>query len=344
MRWGLSWGRPWGGGPQTVAPAGIASAEAFGTPNVGLALAPTGIASAEAFGTPVLSIVTLSVRPTGIASAEGFGSPIVAGPILVTGIASAEAFGNPQVSFKSIAPTGIASEEKFGVPTIIRGQNRSRERGEAIRLFYATIPIACLRAIGTLPGVIIEEVAGRNGPGFGTLRSYGTGMVLAWAAPNSTTYGPQVDVSAGGSFRLEDGADPNKWVRVLVLPEYMGTTPAAAQVLLSDQFNQVGGDDVAAPDALAGFVKNWTLEVKNESGFGLSGLRAWLDSTVSGFQLSSDGISYFNPTSETAGSVIQLGSIAPGSSVSLYVRRTTTAGAAANVALKDIIHMSWTGI
>jgi hypothetical protein len=74
-----------GAGPQTVTAAGIASAEAFGSPVVTLAEGPqtviaNSIGSAEAFGVPT---VTLDVAPqtvtgVGIGSAEAFGRPTVA--------------------------------------------------------------------------------------------------------------------------------------------------------------------------------------------------------------------------------------------------------------------------
>jgi hypothetical protein len=87
-----------------LSPSGIASAEAFGTPDVlpgAVILSPGGIASAEAFGTPVVTVAaTTAIMPDGIASAEAFGTPaIVTGAVSVTptGIVSGEAFGTPRI-------------------------------------------------------------------------------------------------------------------------------------------------------------------------------------------------------------------------------------------------------
>lgn len=70
------------GSAQNIAPASIASAEAFGTPAlVGLSLLePVGIPSAEAFGVPDISEYvppTLTLLPGGLASDEAFGVPTV---------------------------------------------------------------------------------------------------------------------------------------------------------------------------------------------------------------------------------------------------------------------------
>jgi len=97
----------WGAsGPQyqfeeTVTVTGIASAEAFGTPDVGAFVIPTGIASAESFGTAVVDTGIVTVTPTGIASGESIGAATVSVevvPVVPTGIPSGEAFGTPIIA------------------------------------------------------------------------------------------------------------------------------------------------------------------------------------------------------------------------------------------------------
>lgn len=80
-------------------------------------IAPTGIASAEAFGTAVVSQAVLA---TGVGTAEAFGTPVVSQAIVGTGIASAEAFGTTVVAFGgfSLYPTGIVSAEAFGTADV----------------------------------------------------------------------------------------------------------------------------------------------------------------------------------------------------------------------------------
>lgn len=100
---------------QTIAPTSIASAEAWGTPQltVGLAVSPAGIPSAEAWGSPAVAAGPVTVAPTSIASAEAWGAPQLQHVITMTGIASAEAFGSAAFSL-TVAPAGIPSGEAWG--------------------------------------------------------------------------------------------------------------------------------------------------------------------------------------------------------------------------------------
>jgi hypothetical protein len=104
---------------QTVAPGGIASAEAFGTALITLAIVPGGIASGEAFGSATVTQTggTQTIIPGGIASAEAFGTAAISRTISPTGIPSAEAFGTARIDFV-IAVGGIPSAEAFGTATI----------------------------------------------------------------------------------------------------------------------------------------------------------------------------------------------------------------------------------
>jgi hypothetical protein len=120
-----------GAGPQTVTPAGIASAEAFGSVTVvpgAVAITPSGIASAEVFGAATVTAIA-TVQPSGIASAEAFGSAtVVPGIVTITllvGILSQEAFGSPTVIILgalSIQPSGIPTAEGFGAPVVTGGE------------------------------------------------------------------------------------------------------------------------------------------------------------------------------------------------------------------------------
>lgn len=85
-------------------------------------VAPTGIDSAEAFGSPTVAPGSVDVAPSGIASGEAFGTPAMgsAGTIAPAGIPTAEAFGSPAITTGavSVAPVSIGSAEAFGVPTV----------------------------------------------------------------------------------------------------------------------------------------------------------------------------------------------------------------------------------
>lgn len=83
-------------------------------------IAPAGIASQEAFGTPNLS-GNYTITPPGIASAEAIGTPTIFANqfITVEGIASAEEFGTANIFCDlTITCTAIDGEESFGVPTV----------------------------------------------------------------------------------------------------------------------------------------------------------------------------------------------------------------------------------
>ena len=114
-----------GGSPQTIAPAGVASAEAFGGSTLAagaVSVAPAGVASAEAFGAAAVLAGGALVAPAGIASGEGFGAAVLAaGAVSVApaGVASAEAFGGAVLAaVATIAPAGIASGEAVGIPAL----------------------------------------------------------------------------------------------------------------------------------------------------------------------------------------------------------------------------------
>ena len=114
-----------GGSPQTITPAGVASAEAFGGSTLAagaVSVAPAGVASAEAFGAAAVLAGGALVAPAGIASGEGFGVAVLAaGAVSVApaGVSSVEAFGSAELAaVATIAPAGIASGEAVGIPVL----------------------------------------------------------------------------------------------------------------------------------------------------------------------------------------------------------------------------------
>ena len=131
-QWGkLQWGEAqWGSieevvvAADTIAPSGIATAEAFGTPRLA-ELGPVGIESGEFVGFPDLfgsPGATGTISPTAIASGEAFGTAVLTAgaTIFPTGIPSAfdmdlHTVGPP---LATIQPFGIESEEGFGTPTL----------------------------------------------------------------------------------------------------------------------------------------------------------------------------------------------------------------------------------
>ena len=216
-------------------------------------------------------------------------------------------------------------------------------RGDAVRVKFSGSEVQHLSRLKTIPGVAILAAAGRNGSGVGRLRSSpSNASALEWKAPGSSSWGTPVDVSAGGSHLLEDGADPGKWLRVTAFPSFLVGAGEESEVYLGDRVNAIGGDEVSAAEASAGLVESHALELVNESPMTVLNLNAWLDPTTSGLEISDDDATWVSPTVE--GSALALSSaLAPAASVSLFVRRTVGAGASAAPGVLSLIQLSWKG-
>jgi hypothetical protein len=214
-------------------------------------------------------------------------------------------------------------------------------RGDALRVRTSGgVEIPSLTAVGAIPGVVPLAAAGQNGPGTGYVRCDGNGR-LAWKAPGSNTYGELVTVAADGSYLLEDGEDRDAWLRVQVRTAFLPSTPAEAQVLLGDRYNALGPDDVTSAEASAGLVETTTFQLYNAGAHRVDALKAWLDASVSGIELSTDGSSWSTPTTE--GAALAFGNVNPGSFATLHVRRSVVAGAASNARITNILRFSWEG-
>lgn len=118
--------------PQTVSPAGIASASAFGSVTAspgGVTAAVASIASSGAFGTVTTSAGPVTASLASITSAQAFGTlTVTPGPVTVSlaSIASVETFGTISASntaggTQTVTPASIASSEAFGVPSVVVG-------------------------------------------------------------------------------------------------------------------------------------------------------------------------------------------------------------------------------
>jgi len=215
---------------------------------------------------------------------------------------------------------------------------------DAIRMEISGVETPQLHHAGTLDGVAIAFVAGRNGPGTGYLASDSSGTSVAWKAPGSSSYGTYIDVSAGGSFVLEDGDDPDCYVRVTVTASRLPESIDEARVLLMDRYgNGVSHDDVTAGEAAAGDVTTHTITLTNDSNVSVSHVKAWLDAAVSGLEISNDGASWASATTEATG--IDIDDIpGNGGTKTLHLRRTIGAGAPADADVLNHIHLAFDGV
>jgi len=220
-------------------------------------------------------------------------------------------------------------------------------RGDAVRIKTTTGGVVVhLDYLGTLPGIKILAAAGRNGPGKGDLRITGSaGRYLSWKAPGSAYWGSVVYIFADGDYLLEDGADPDKWLRVQAYMAFMLFAPQSVRVHLRDVYNNaVAQADVTAAQAAVGNVLAYVLTVANDAAYPIFNVKAWLDPTVEGFgelNIGADGAVWVQPTSETHADVVLLGDIVSGQADALHVRRTIGAAAASDPDVINHLIFSW---
>lgn len=183
---------------QTVAPTGLISTAALGSPTVSAPahVAPSGIATAKSLGTPALS-TTVHPAPTGIASAKAVGSPTLTMKITAapSGIASARAVGTPTLQFiNAVVPVGIGSARALGAPTL-SGSTTVHPAGIATKKAFGS-PTAVSTAVLRPSGIPTKRFTGqptlltisRLGPaGIASLAAVGT-PAIAGGGPFQTNY------------------------------------------------------------------------------------------------------------------------------------------------------------
>ena len=104
-------------------------------------LAPTGIPSEEAFGTPIIELLTTTqtLYPSGISSEEAFGTPTIVAFALQT-----------------IELSGIPSEEAFGIPVLLLGLAPCRSLSRCQGL---PAPLAPCRSLTTCGAIQAPQLA-----------------------------------------------------------------------------------------------------------------------------------------------------------------------------------------
>lgn len=224
------------------------------------------------------------------------------------------------------------------------GADTVTTRADALRFTVSSVEVTHLAAVGSLPGLAITSASAANGPGTGALRTTpASASRVQWKAPGSSTWGPAVDVSAGGAALLEDGENPAAFVRVTASASYLPAAGVESRVLLRDVHNNgSGGDDVTANEATAGLVESWSITLEHDGGFPITNLVAWIDAGVSGLEISDDNATWVSPTSEAAG--LALANLAPGDTDTIYLRRTVGAGASSDAAKLNHLRFAFDSI
>lgn len=174
-----------GGSLQTIGPASIASAEAFGTSKANLRAVASAIVSGEAFGS---LRSRLYAKPTGIVSAEAHGSSKLNRNAKPSGIASAEAHGGARLGLRAL-PSGIATGEAHGSPKLNRmlaaTAIASGEAHGAARLALRVLPNGLPSAASfgspsaTAGGVTIVPGGIASANAFGAVLATSGGTVIA---------------------------------------------------------------------------------------------------------------------------------------------------------------------
>lgn len=165
---------------QVLAPAGIATAGAVGSPTVqpGAAIAAaSAIASQQAFGTPLLTAEggPQFVLAAAIASLGAVGVPVVEpAQTLAPGyIASGQAFGGTTVLLGPpvVVPMAITSDEAFGTPGVLMWEDGPAVSGPAEGPGVGGYPTIVLPSIGLLlprraePGYFRVKLTSLHYPG-----------------------------------------------------------------------------------------------------------------------------------------------------------------------------------
>ena len=204
-----------------------------------------------------------------------------------------------------------------------------------------------MRFTGGMPGSVIIDAAARNLEGSGSFNLTGTMTMgadglLSWTAPESSTAGPGVDVSAGGYFLLEDGSDPSAWLWIQIFPAYL---PTAGQwsVYIEDQYSAVGLGDLSAANAAAGLVTTTEFGLLNVTLYPVTNLLMWIGTITTNLQISQDGTNYYTPTSSTDAHVLSWSSLASNATANVWLKRTITAGASSNPLILNQLEWQWTG-
>ncbi len=148
---------------------------------------------------------------------------------------------------------------------------------DSIRVEVSSVESLSVKTAGTLYGVAVLAVGGRNGTGTGYIRSKLDGTYLSWKAPGSSTWGNDVHALADGTYLLKDGEDIDKYVRVQAYADFLKPNPAEAAVHIVDRYaNGVGHDDVTAGEATSGDTEDYSITLANDNYVGINNLKVWL--------------------------------------------------------------------
>ena len=206
-----------------------------------------------------------------------------------------------------------------------------------------------------IPGVQVDLVAAENGAGSGALVAVSVDS-LAWTPPGSTQ-GAAVEI-ANGETKVITGAAASDYVRVTrtSADDLRGTATIGLARCL--------GTLVAHREApVTGLTTNLAGVLKNDSGLEITNLQIWIDPDTDarlfiGYE-AADGDDRISDTSplgdisapngvtitnqgQSAGAGLQVGTVAAGASIGLWLRRAVEIGADADAEVLQTVRWSYT--
>lgn len=128
--------------------------------------------------------------------------------------------------------------------------------------------------ITNITGLSNVFASGNNGAGNGTLE-FDTTLGLRWTAPSGTA-GAWVAIAADGDFMMEDGTDPNSYLRVTVTFASLPGSNQSDSVLLVDAYNKQF-DNVSSGEASSGDTEYRALGAMNDNAGSITTVKVWID-------------------------------------------------------------------
>lgn len=279
----------------------------------------------QAAGTIRLRGATLTVHVGGAVDWAAAGTATLAGAVILVA--------------DTLRPIGM------GVLAGGAGLRLPRRHGALVEWQYDGDPLAPPATLGIPAGVQITEAAGLLSAGVGRLAVVaraGGGRGLQWTAPGGAA-GDVIPADADGEIRVDDGAQPDHWLRCTLTAARLAAGDAAAVQIASSGPSALDPGDVAAAAAAAGSVETRELTLVNRSAaLDLENLTVWLAPGTRFCEVSLDNVTYSAAEDETA-ALAALGAttLPAGGSIAVYVRRTIPAGTAANPSEPLEIRAGW---
>lgn len=202
-------------------------------------------------------------------------------------------------------------------------------------------------------GVRIDHVCGLNGVGVGSLGAVDSGS-LAWQAPGSAQAGAAVAIADGETKALYDGEDSDAYI-VVTRTSSLSLIGAESVQIMDSVNNVVGGSNFSSAEAAAGAEKHRAVAFRNNGASGVTNLLVWIDADANlDVQIGGEAepieqvadedtapaASLSAPTSE--GTAANLGSLAAGESVGLWIERSVDVGETYDARVLTHLHYRFT--